>query len=431
MKQAYICISGDIIHPGHIKLIEKARSFGEVVVGLLTDAAIVNHKRMPLFNYEHRKKIVENLFGVKQVIPQESYDYIPNLQRIKPDYVVHGDNWEKGPNKLARDRICSTLQSWGGYLVEVPYQSEFSSTQLADSLNKGVTPEARMKKLRFLLQHKAIVRILEAHNGLTGLVVENTKLEQHGVIKEFDGVWVSSLTDSFSKGKPDTECVDITSRIATINQIFEVTTKPMIVDGDTGGLTEHFTFFVKTLERLGVSAVIIEDKIGAKRNSLFGTEVEQVQDTIENFCHKITEGKKAQVTDDFMIIGRIESLILEQGLADALARAESYIHAGADGIMIHSKMKSPQEIFAFCKEFNRFRTTVPLVVVPTTYCSASEQELVDAGANIIIYANHLLRSAYLSMLRTAQKILEHNRSFEAEELCTPIKDILTLIPGNK
>mgnify|MGYP001601366538 FL=1 len=432
MKKVYVGMSTDIIHHGHINIIETARKLGDVTVGLLTDKAIANFKRPPLLSYEQRKRIIENIIGVKEVIPQEILDYVPNLRKLKPDYVVHGTDWREGIQKQTRTKVIEVLKEWGGKLVEPEYTKEISSTQLINEmLEIGTTSEIRLKKLRKLLELKPLVRILEVHNGLTGRIVEKTKIVYGDAIMEFDGMWHSSLTDSTSKGKPDIELVDLTSRLQTIDQIFEVTTKPMIVDGDSGGLIEHFVYTVKTLERLGVSAIIIEDKIGPKRNSLFGTNVNQQQDTIENFSNKISAGKKSQVTEDFMIIARIESLILKKGLADALERAKAYIEAGADGIMIHSKEKDPKEVLDFCREYKKFENKVPLVAVPTTYSAITEQELMDAGVNIVIYAMHLLRSAYPAMVNTAESILKNQRCYEADKLCLPVEEILTLIPGSK
>jgi len=430
MKKVYVAMSADLLHHGHMNVFKKARELGEITVGLLTDKAIANYKRLPFLTYEQRKEIVENIKGVVDVIPQETLDYVPNLRKIKPDYVVHGDDWQKGAQKNIRKRVVETLKEWGGELVEVPYTSGISSTDMANAIRKvGTTPEIRRKQLRRLLEVKPIVRALEAHNGISGLIVEKTQLIEDDKIKEFDAIWISSLTDSTAKGKPDIGAVDLTSRVNTIEQIMEVTTKPFIVDVDNGGLTEHFVFMVRTLERLGVSAIIVEDKVGLKKNSLFGTEVKQTQDTIKNFSHKILEGKKSQVTSDFMIIARIESLILKAGMEDALTRAKAYIEAGADGIMIHSKEKEPDEILEFCKEYSQFETKVPLVVVPTTYDKITESELVEAGVNIVIYANHLLRSAYPAMKKTAETILRYERLYEVRDMCMPIKEILNLIPG--
>ena len=343
--------------------------------------------------------------------------------------MVHGDDWKTGVQKQIRERVIETLKEWGGQLVEIPYTIGISSTQLNQSLKEiGTSPEIRIRTLRRLLDSKEIVRVLEAHNGITALIVENAFVEGDSFKKEFDGMWISSLTDSIAKGKPDIGVVDLTSRLSTIDQILESTTKPIIFDGDNGGQTEHFVFMVRTLERLGISAVIIEDKIGLKRNSLFGTEVEQTQDSIEAFSHKISQGKKAQLNNDFMIIARIESLILGKGVYDALTRSQSYIKAGADAIMIHSKEKQPIELLEFCREYSKFENKVPLVVVPTTYSHMAEKELKEIGANMVIYANHLLRSAYPAMKKTAESILKNERAYESEEFCMPIKEILKLIP---
>jgi phosphoenolpyruvate phosphomutase / 2-hydroxyethylphosphonate cytidylyltransferase len=432
MKKVYVGMSADLIHPGHLNIINEARKLGEVTVGLLTDKAIAGYKRLPYLTFEQRKIIVENIKGVEKVIPQETLDYVPNLKKLKPDFVVHGDDWKTGVQKQTRDRVIDALKEWGGKLVEVGYTKGISSTQLNKSLKEiGTTPEIRMKRLKRLLEVKPIVRLIEAHNGLTGLIAENLQIEKEGQPREFDGMWLSSLTDSSSKGKPDIEAVDLTARMQTLNEIAEVTTKPIVYDGDTGGRPEHFVFTVKTLERLGVSAVIIEDKAGLKKNSLFGTDVAQTQDTIENFSYKISEGKKSQITDDFMIIARVESLILKKGIDDALTRAKAYIEAGADGIMIHSKEKKPDEILEFCKEYNKFERRVPLVAVPSSYNKISEKELEEAGINIVIYANQLMRSAYPAMLETAKSILENERSYEADSKMMEIDEILNLIPGGR
>lgn len=423
-------MSADLFHHGHLNIIKEAEKYGNVIVGLLTDAAIASYKRLPLIPYKQRKVIVENIKGVDEVISQESLDYVPNLRKIKPDFVIHGDDWKTGVQRGTRRRVIDALNEWGGKLIEIKYTEGVSSTQLINTLkDKGVTPNVRLKTLKRLLNVKPTLRFLEAHNGLTGLIVEKTKVASEGRQKEFDGIWLSSLTVSTSKGKPDTEVVDFSSRFQTIEEILEVTTKPIIVDGDTGGKTEHFRFRVRTMERLGVSAVIIEDKVGVKRNSLFGTDVVQEQDTIEHFTEKIKAGKRSLVTDDFMIIARVESLILKNGMEDALTRAQAYINAGADGIMIHSKEKDGEEIKEFCHRFGEFEKQVPLVVVPSTFAHMTETELQGLGVNIVIYGNHLVRSAYPSMVKTAESILKHDRCLEAsKDYCMPIKEILTLIP---
>ncbi len=428
-KKVYVPMAVDVLHMGHLNIISEARKLGDVIIGLLTDEAIVKYKKLPMLNFNERKKIIENIKGVESIVIQKTYDYEPILKKIKPEYVVHGDDWKIGPQSEMRKKVLLILKEWGGKLVEPKYTKGVSSSVLVDELNKnGVTAEIRQKSLKRLLSVKPILRILEAHNGLTGLIVENTSIEKDDKTIEFDGIWESSLTDSTSKGKPDTELVDFSSRFSTIEEILEVTSKPIIVDGDTGGRIEHFKFHVKTLDRVGVSAVIIEDKIGTKKNSLFGTDVDQTQDSINNFCNKIIEGKKSQISQDFMIIARIESLILNQGMNDAIFRAKAYIDAGADGIMIHSKQKSGEEIKEFCKAYKKFKRKVPLVVVPSTYNQYSETELEKLGVNIVIYANHLLRSAYPSMVNTAKSILLNERGKEAaDKYCMPIKDIISLI----
>ena len=427
----YVGMSADLIHPGHINILERAAELGEVTVGLLTDGAIASYKRLPHMTYEQRKTVVESLKAVSHVVPQETLDYVPNLRELQPDYVVHGDDWRTGVQRDTRQRVIDALHEWGGELVEVPYTQGISSTQLNESVKQiGTTPSVRLSRLRRLLDNKPLVRLLEAHNGLTGLIVETAQAERDGLSVEFDGMWSSSLTDSTSRGKPDIEAVDISSRLQNVNDIFEVTTKPLVFDGDTGGKPEHFVFTVRSLERLGVSAVIIEDKEGLKRNSLFGTDVEQTQSSIEDFSARIAIGKQAQITEDFMVIARLESLILEKGMDDAVTRAKAYIDAGADALMIHSRRKEPDEIFEFCARAESFPNQVPIVAVPSSYNQVSEAQLAEQGVNVVIYANHLLRAAYPSMRKVAETILHNGRSLEADPLMAPISEALKIIPGN-
>ena len=429
MKTVYIAISADILHHGHINLIKKASEYGELIVGVLTDEAIATYKRLPILDFNERSFIIQNITGVKKVVPQKSLDYTENLKKYEPDYVFHGDDWKQGVQSKIRQNVIDTLKKWNGQLIEIPFTEDVSIDKINDIIKKESSiPDSRRGKLKKLISLKPIVRTIEAHNGLSALVVENAKITKDEQINTFDAIWVSSLTDSTAKGKPDIELVDMTSRINTINEIMEVSTKPIILDGDSGGLLEHFVFNIKTIERIGVSAIIIEDKVGLKKNSLFGTEVKQTQDSIENFCEKIKAGKNALITDEFMIIARIESLILKQGMDDAIKRAKAYINAGADGIMIHSRESEPDEIFEFCDKFKEFAQDTPLVVVPTSFNQVYEDEFAKKGVNIVIYANHLIRSSYPAMVDTANMILENERCKEADDKCLSIKEILTLIP---
>ena len=428
-KTVYVGMSADLIHPGHLSIIDVARKLGDVTVGLLTDEAIASYKRLPFMAYEQRKIVIENIRGVANVIPQTTLDYTQNLLDVRPNYVVHGDDWKDGVQSSVRNRVIEVLGQWGGELIEPKYTEGISSTQLNTAMREiGTTPEIRMNRFRRLLASNRVVRILEVHSGLTALIVENTKISHDERELEFDGMWISSLTDSVAKGKPDNGLVDLTSRLGTIEEALEGTTKPLIFDGDSGGLAEHFVFTVRTLERLGVSAVVIEDKEGLKQNSLYGTDVPQSQAAPEIFGQKIAAGKKAQITEDFSIIARIESLILGAGVEDALNRARTYIDSGADGIMIHSRAETPDEVLEFCEHFAQIPNRVPLVVAPTTFNETFEEELVSAGIQVVIYANHLLRSSYPSMVKTAESILRNGRAKEAEEMCMPIADCLALIP---
>lgn len=433
MTTVYIGMSADLLHPGHLNIIEQARQIGdEIIVGLLTDKAIASYKRLPYMSWEQRKIVVENVKGVTKVVAQETLDYVPNLLRIKPDYVLHGDDWKTGPQATTRQRIIEVMKQWGGKVIDIPYTEGISSTALNQALKRiGTTPAIRAMRLKRLIENKEIVTICEAHNGLSGLIVENAAVKENGKTTEFDGIWISSLTQSAAKAKPDIGYLDTSSRAEVLNDILETTTKPIIYDADSGGPTEHFVFTVRSLERLGVSAVIIEDKVGLKKNSLFGTEVEQTQDDISSFCEKIKAGHAARVTDTFMIIARIESLILNAGMDDAILRAKSYLEAGADGIMIHSRKADGEEIKEFCHLYNQLPNRKPLVVVPSSFNHMYEGELSDLGVNIVIYANQLLRAAYPAMMNVATSILSNHRAKEAsEEYCMKIKDIITLIPGS-
>ena len=432
-KKVYLGMIADIMHPGLINIINEGAKYGDVIIGLFTDKAIATHKRLPYLTYEQRETVVRSIHGVADVVPQDDWSYVPNLVKYKPDYIIHGDDWLEGPDKYIRDEVFKVMEAMGGKVIEIPYTKGITSSGLAEELESlGTTPQARLKSLRRLITAKPIVRIMESHCGLTGLIIEHTKVEVGNEVREFDGMWASSLTDSTSKGKPDIEAVDLTTRLHDLNDSLEVTTKPVIYDGDTGGKTEHFVFTVRTLERLGVSAVIIEDKVGLKQNSLFGTDAVQTQDTIEGFCAKIKAGKEAQVTRDFMIISRCESLIAGKPVDDALERCHAYVAAGADGIMIHSKNKDGMDIKEFCQRFREVDNHTPIVAVPTTYAQFTEEELASWGINVVIYANHMLRSAYPAMVKCAERILETTRCLEAsDEYCMPIKQILNLIPGTK
>lgn len=433
MNKVYVSLIADLLHAGHINILKEASKLGDVTVGLLTEKAAGELNDVPYLEYDNRKLVLESLSFVTEVIPQKTASYKENLEHLRPDYVVHGDDWINTSQKKYRSEVLETLKQWGGELIEVGYSKDINNLRIKEEMSRlGITTTARQSRLRRLINAQPVVKILEVHNALSGLIAENaTEKTSEGETVTFDGMWSSSLTDSTSKGKPDIEAVDTTARLTTVNEIFEVTTKPMIFDADTGGKPEHFEFTVRSLERTGVSAVIIEDKTGLKKNSLFGNDVAQTQDTIESFCHKIKVGKQAQITKDFMIIARIESLILEAGMDDALERAFAYVAAGADGVMIHSRLKDPAEIIEFITKFRAKDTHTPVVVVPTSFNGVTTDEFSMMGVNVVIYANHMLRAAYPGMMGVAQSILKNKRTLEAEPDCMSIKKILNLIPGTK
>ncbi len=428
-RKVYMCFSTDIIHSGHIAIIHKAKKLGKLIIGVLSDEAVIGYKRFPLIPFAERKSIFENIAGVYKVVEQKTLSYKENLEKYNPDFVVHGDDWISGIQKPIRDEVVSILATYGGRLVEFPYLKEEKYIELEKRARAELsTPDIRRGRLKKVLAMKGIAIAMEAHSGLTGLIVEDTIVQENGGTRQFDAMWISSLCDSTAKGKPDIELVDMTSRFRTIDDICEVTTKPIIFDGDTGGLTEHFVYTVRTLERMGVSMVIIEDKTGLKKNSLFGTEVKQTQASIPEFCEKIRAGKKAQRTKEFMICARIESLILDRGLDDALERAFAFTSAGADAIMIHSRKKDPSEIFDFVERFRAKNKTTPIVVVPTSFNTVTEEEFIKRGVNIIIYANQLTRTGFPAMKHAAEVILKNHRGKECDDICMPFKEIISLIP---
>ena len=425
----YVGMSADLLHPGHMNILKVARNYGDVIVGLLTDSAIASYKRLPYMSFDQRLAVIENIKGVSRVIAQETLDYIPNLRLLRPNFVVHGDDWKTGVQANTRQAVIDVLKEWDGELVEVPYTSGISSSAvIAAEREIGTTPDVRRKLLRRLLEVKPFLRFLDVHSGISGRIAEEIEIELGNLKRTFDGMWASSLTDATMRGRPDIESVDITSRLALLKDVLEVTTKPVIFDGDTGGRDEHFSYTVRALERVGVSAVIIEDKVGNKRNSLFGTSVLQQQADPEEFAKKILSGKKSQLTEEFMLIARIETFICGGDLSDAIMRAEKYLMAGADGIMIHSSMKVPDQVYAFAEKFRSDISDKTLVVVPSTFSQVTEAELEEVGFNVVIYANQLLRSALPAMLLTAKSILRSGRSIDAESKMMSISEILNLTP---
>lgn len=427
-KIVYCGLAADILHEGHINILEKASKLGDLTVGLLTDNAIASYKNLPHLNYKQREIVLRNIKFVKNVIPQNTLDYSENLIKIKPDFVVHGDDWKKGIQKNVRKKVIKVLKKWSGKLIEPKYTKNISSTNIKEKIYKvGTSPDVRRSKLKRLIFAKKIVRILESHSPLSGLIVENTKVFKDNKYQEFDGMWSSSLTDSLLRGKPDNQSVDYSTRMTGLNELLDVTTKPVIFDADNGGRLEHLPFLVKSLERMGVSAMIIEDKIGLKKNSLFDNQSEVRQDTIKNFSKKIKIAKRTKVSDDFMVIARIESFILGKNLNDAIKRAEAYVKAGVDAIMIHSKEKNPKEIFSFSNKFIKSKFYKPLIAVPSTYSKTYEKELIKNNIKVVIYANQLLRASYPAMLKITKNILKDQRAFNSEKYLVPIKDIIKLI----
>ena len=431
IKNVYVGLSADILHEGHINILKIASQYGNVIVGLLTDEAIASYKNIPYLDFDKRKIVVENIKYVGKVIPQKSLDYVDNLKLIKPNYVVHGDDWKTGVQKKTRERVVKILKKWSGQLIEPKYTKNISSTSIKKKISNILSfQDNRVSRLKRLINSKNIVRILESHNSLTGLIIENLKVIKQSNSYEFDGMWSSSLTDSATKGKPDNSSVDFSTRLSSLNDIMEVTTKLLVFDADNGGQLEHLPFLVRSLERCGASAVIMEDKIGLKKNSLFKNQSDTKQDKPEIFAKKIKQICKSRKNKDFMVIARIESFIVGKGLKDALKRAEIYSKAGADAILIHSKEKTPSEIFSFAREFKKSKNFIPLVSVPSTYSKVYEKDLIRNGFKLVIYANQLLRAAYPAMQFAAKKILENSRAFEIEKKIIPIKEIINLIKND-
>ncbi|MDJ0824059.1 MAG: phosphoenolpyruvate mutase [Rhodobacter sp.] len=425
----YVSMTAEILHNGHLRILKEAKKHGRVTVGLLTDRALENKKPIPLLSFEQRKEILEALDCVDEVIAQDEWDYDACIDTHKPRVFVHGDKWD-GPLTGMRERAIARLESYGGTFVELPYSHEFDGTHIAPQMAASLaTPFAKQKAFRRMMQSKRLVRFLEAHSPLAALIGEHTKVQRNGDVLQYDGFWSSSLTDSTEMGLPDIEALDVTRRLQNIDEIFEVTTKPLVFDADTGGKAEHFELKVRTMERMGIAAAIIEDKTGLKKNSLLGTSVPQTQASIPEFQEKIRAGIEGQKYRGMMIIARLESLILGQGIDDALRRADAYVTAGAGAVMIHSKERDPAQVFAFTDAFAQDHPEVPIVAVPSSYNTVHDHELQAHGIKMIIYANHMLRSSYKAMEQTARAILEHGRTAEIEDEIITIPQILKLIPG--
>jgi len=430
-KKVYVPLAVDFLHEGHINILKTAKKYGEVIVGLLSDEAIANYKTIPILKYKNRELLVKNLKYVSKVIPQQSEDYTFNLNKIKPDFLVHGDDWKYDNRKKTRNKVITILKKWNGKLIEPKYTKNISSSKIRSKIFEIATlPQNRVSRLKRLMTSKKIVRILESHNSLTGLIIENLKVEKNNIYTEFDGMWSSSLTDSATKGKPDNSSLDFSSRISSLNDMMDVTTKPLVFDADNGGQLEHLPFLIRSLERSGVSAIIMEDKIGLKKNSLFKNQSGTQQDKPKIFAKKIKKICLSRQSNDFLVIARIESFIVGKGLKDALSRAVIYSKAGADAILIHSKEKTPAEIFSFAKEFKKSKYFVPLVSVPSTYSKVYEKDLIRNGFKLVIYANQLLRAAYPAMQNAAKTILEKTRAFEIDKKIIPIKEIINLIKND-
>jgi len=296
------------------------------------------------------------------------------------------------------------------------------------SLKYTIPAKERVGLLKKLIEEKGFVRLIEVHNGLSALIAQMCSVKKEENVIEYDGFWESSFTDSASKGIPDAEIVGYDSRLVTIDEILNVTSKPMIIDGDTGGSAAQFEYLVRKLGRLGVSGIIIEDKMFPKRNSL-DKDAKQILEDPEVFSQKIQRGQEVKLGEDFFIIARIESLIAGRSLNDAVSRARQYIIAGADGIMIHSKKDTPNDILSFASEYEKICIELKrrpiLVCVPTTYNLITDKELHDHGFNVIIHANQMLRAAHKSMKKVSEVMLRNDRGFEAEALCSPVSEVFS------
>ena len=418
-KTVYVGITGDMIHPGIINIIQQGAKYGRLIVGLLSNEAIATHKRIPYLTFEQRKAVIENIKGVSEVVPQEDWSYVPNLLKLKPDYIIHGDDWKTNYLKGIREEVFDVMKKIGGEVIEIPYTKGINSSQLFESTtNNGITAVQRLKSLRQLMNYKPIIRIMEANSGLSGLIIENLKIEKEDGIQRFDGIFIN-LLDSNPSGVSEQESSNFMLKLNTVTDILECTTRPIIYGGYTSDNYENITFTIEKLELMGISAIIIEDKF--KNTQELCNE--------EEFCLKIKEGKKAQINPDFMIIAGIEELILGKSMDDALKKALASIKAGADGILISSNQKNGDDIKEFCSKLRKENKNIPIVLIPTTYNQFTEKELGEWGANIIIYADYLKKVTYPAMKKCAETILKSERSLEVNEMCMPIKEILNLIPG--
>ena len=429
-KTVYVPLAVDLLHSVHISILKKAKRYGKVIVGLMTDKAISEYKQLPILDYNERFKILSGVKFIDEIVEQKNWDYSENIKKYKPDYFIHGDDWKKGIQKNQRKKVIKTLKRYRGKLIEISFSKNISSSEIKEKIINYVSnSNNKVSRLKQMMKAKNLVKILESHNSLTGLIIENLKIKKKKINVEFDGMWSSSLTDSATKGLPDNSSLSFSARISSLNDMMDVTTKPLVFDADNGGQLEHLPYLVRSLERSGVSAIIMEDKVGLKKNSLFKNQSGTKQDKPEHFAKKIKIISNSRKNKDFMVIARIESFILGKGLKDALKRAEIYSKAGANAILIHSKETTPKEIFSFAREFRKSKNFIPLVSVPSTYSKTYEKDLIKNGFKLVIYANQLLRAAYPAMLNTAKDILVNSRSFDAEKSnkIIPISEIISLV----
>ncbi len=405
-KTVYVGMSADLVHPGHINLLREAASLGRVTVGLLTDRAISSYKRMPFLTFEQRRAVIEHIAFVTAVVPQDTLDYTDNLRLLRPDFVVHGDDWRNGVQAQTRRRVLDVLREWGGTLVEPPYTEGISSTALRmAAMDIGFAPGVRQRRLRRMLDCKPLVRVMQAHDGLSAHIVDRLEETTQGAPREYDAIWVDSLAGAPIRGKPDPLPFDLSSRLVTLHEILDATTKPLICNAGGAGHAAGVTAAVRTLERIGVSAIVIDTEVTDRRAVPAMAASAPPQDDMAAFIREIAAARDARVTPDFMIIARINDRTRDCGADRMMARAAAGVDAGADAVMCDSDPVNPDGIFDLCRRYRRLMNGHPLLVGLSGTEGLQEHDLASAGASMVVYTDTLLRAAREAMISAASQVL--------------------------
>jgi len=422
-KTVYVGMVGDMLHVGHINILKTAARLGRVTVGVLTDRAVVGYKRLPLLAFEDRVRVVESIADVAAVVPQKTLSYVENLRALRPDYVVHGDDWRYGDQvSRARAEVIATLGEWGGELVEVAYTKGISSTAIhrsgaADALFSGT----RQGRLRRLLAAKPTLRIVEAHSGLSAKIAAEVRGPDGAT--GFDAVWQSGLTDAIHRGKSDGGAVDRGRRLQAVEEILDAGPLPLIYDGRAAGRPETVFDLTRALDKAGVSALCLGDRSDPDRT---GPEMSPAETVAQ-----IEAVRAACPTGAVMAISRIVVAAPGNGgsgaLDRALDRALALLEAGSDAVMFDSAADTAEPILDIAARLRRQRRDVPLFAAQSDRWGAPIHRFENAGIDAVVYETHLLRATVAPMRRAATALLAEGTG-PAPDL-TPLPELRGLFPS--